>query len=676
MKTDNILLSLLFFGCILWLFRSWFLTPDIIGGDWPYLYPSMLKDYSGFVQLWSAQVGRGFGGVNVNQSLYSYLHTTILVANTFNIPWQLVYKIFWYGLFLFLSFFSSLLLLKRLVGKSIPLLGLCVGAFFYTTNTYILMVVAGGQMGIALAYAVLPLVINRFFSSLEALSKLQKKIDYRVIMWESIAFGLSYSLLAFFDIRIAYVTAVVLGLLTIYYYFVISRFSLRYLFIVGIVSLVVFISLHIYWIFPLLFYAGNAIPQEIRSAKSFSFFSFADFSHAFSLIHPNWPENIFGKTSFLRPEFLLLPLVGFSGLLFIQRDKKKKFFYSVFLFFCLIVLLATFFAKGTKDPFSFVNMMVFERVPGMSIFRDSTKFYFFTALSFTFLIPASISMAYDYISKRKKLPNNSLRVIYLIFFIVWLMLLWPFVSGNVSGTFERKNIPEQYAYLDTLINDNPEFFRTLWVPEQSRFRVQSELHPLLIASAFFQTTDKKKILARLVNADKELSDIGIRYVIVPYDPTGEVFVKDRKYSESLRKEYMRGLDEISWLKKIYDNKLTIYENTSYKEHAYIKDSGDIRLVRKDNATYTMALNSPKPQYIYFIEEYSPYWSATLDNKTQLAVQKTKNGTMRVLIPKGLSRVDFVYTPQAIYRSLQIVSVTFLIVFLGMFFWLKNTAKKS
>ena len=37
--------------------------------------------------------------------------------------------------------------------------------------------------------------------------------------------------------------------------------------------------------------------------------------HALSLLHPNWPENLFGKVYFLQPEFLILPILAFSAFL-------------------------------------------------------------------------------------------------------------------------------------------------------------------------------------------------------------------------------------------------------------------------------------------------------------------------------------------------------------------------
>ena len=85
------------------------------------------------------------------------------------------------------------------------------------------------------------------------------------------------------------------------------------------------VLLNLYWVLPLLMLKENtldALGSAYTTVGALRFFSFADFSHSLSLLHPNWPENLFGKTYFLQPEFLLLPMLAFSSLLFVKSLKR------------------------------------------------------------------------------------------------------------------------------------------------------------------------------------------------------------------------------------------------------------------------------------------------------------------------------------------------------------------
>ncbi len=78
------------------------------------------------------------------------------------------------------------------------------------------------------------------------------------------------------------------------------------------------------------------VGSNVTSVAAVQFFSFAKLDNAIALLHPNWPENIFGKVSFFRSEFLLLPIIAFSPLLFLFRTKIKKKEHSTVLFFILL----------------------------------------------------------------------------------------------------------------------------------------------------------------------------------------------------------------------------------------------------------------------------------------------------------------------------------------------------
>jgi len=112
----------------------------ILKGDWPHYFAENLSSFS-IPEIWSSVWPTGLGG---NQAiilpLKLYLQGIVLIfVNTLGIPWEIVQIIFFFGLFVAVSIYSSYKLTKS-----------WIGVLIYSTNTWILLVFSGGQMGIAL----------------------------------------------------------------------------------------------------------------------------------------------------------------------------------------------------------------------------------------------------------------------------------------------------------------------------------------------------------------------------------------------------------------------------------------------------------------------------------------------------------------------------------------------
>ncbi len=158
--------------------------------------------------------------------------------------------------------------------------------------------------------------------------------------------GLCLALLIIFDLRIAYV---IFGLIMLYQ--IISKtLHIR----TTSISVFVAVAIHSFWILPtILTGTGPSIMgEDFTNPGMLKFLSVADFSHTISLLHPNWPENIFGKVYFMKSEFLVLPILSFLSLIFLsltrknaEQDTEKR----RILFFALLGLLGAFFAKGVRS---------------------------------------------------------------------------------------------------------------------------------------------------------------------------------------------------------------------------------------------------------------------------------------------------------------------------------------
>ncbi len=463
---------------VLFIFRSWFAASSLSAGDWPYLFFENIREFS-----WSPQI-RFLWLAPYYQIL------TKFAVQYLGIPWAATEKIFWFLPFILLSLFGSYRLSRS------PL-----GALIYTTNTYALMIVGGGQMGIAMAYAIAPLVLSRFIKGKGVVLN-----------------GLLLSAQVMFDPRIAFLTLIAS---------IIFRPSLR---AVG-TSIGIAAIFNLYWIIPLL-RSHASIAQQLGEATiaSAKFLSFATFEQTISLLHPNWPENIFGKVYFMRPEFLFIAIIAFSSLLVKPQSRKM-------LYFALLALVGAFLAKGTNPPFGEVYAWIFTRVPGFSLFRDPTKFYLFVALAFSVLIPSAVETV-----KKGKMAS-------FLFIIFWVFTIRQAVFGQLTGTFRPMPIPQEYIQLKDFLYTQPQAFQTLWIPQRQRFGFSSSLHPGLDATELSKESSISGILLWLNKSDaqNEFIQMHVKYIIVPYDSRGELFLTDRTYDERLYLETYNQIKLIPWL---------------------------------------------------------------------------------------------------------------------------------
>ena len=571
-----------------------------------------------------------------------------------------------------------------------------VGSLLYTTNTYILMVVAGGQMGIAIAYSIAPLVLTSFIKVIDTILSSSRNIKYQIsnIKYAIIA-GLVLAAQIMFDPRIAYLTigGVVLYCVLQLVWQKATRNNPFSLFIFTVIPFGVALLLNAYWLLPIVVTNSNPVPEGFFTTESLQFFSFADFSHALGLLHPNWPENIFGKTYFLQPEFLLLPLIVFSSLLFISKIKNqrskiqiksqkfnnlimKQFNNETILFFALLGLIGVFLAKGANPPFGEVNIWLYEHTPFMQLFRDPTKFYLLVSLSYSILIPFSlVEISEKVLSVKYKVLIPAALFIFLLF------LIRPAILGQFGGTFAKHEVPKEYVELKNFLASQPEFFRTLWIPKQQRFTYASNTHPSIEAAPLFSkgnpyapfiATNSAELISFLKNSktQKYLSSIAVKYVVVPYDSLGEFFLEDRKYNEKERITLEKSLDTIGWLKKQKEGRITLYEVPSYEDRFILRNTGKLSYRIISPSLYAISVSTIDKNNLIFSENFNPYWVAKI-NGDKISSVKTKEGLNSFSVPSGEYTLEVYYFPEQYYSYGRVISLVTLCIAIMTIFMLKS-----
>lgn len=571
-------------------YYPFFSTKTIVAHDWPLLFRES-RDFFPFWSLaWDYMGNGGIGGSALKTMWIDlYANFVYFISNKLDIPWWISQRIFWLLPFISISLFSSYSLSKIFI-KDDLFRGL--SSIIYTFNTYILLIVGGGQFGIAFSYALAPLV-------LVGLIKLNEKTNIKNLIIASLLSGLVIAL----DPRIALLT---FGIGIIWILFFIKNINLKKL-IYLFVNFLIAVFINAYWILPafILIFSGYTA-SSINSYSSLAgvkFLSFATLENSFSFLHPNWPENIFGKIYFQRPEFIIFPVIAFSSIIF--KVKKE------ILFFTFIGLIGIFLGKGASDPFGNVYLFLFEYLPGFSLFRDSTKFYLLISISFSILIPYSLNLISEKFEKFRIIIAGS-------FIIFLLLVLKPGWSRELSGIFKPKDIPSEYVFFNFELKNFKEttseysFSRILWVPRRQKFGYFDPQIPASDSEVLFKGKDIEKI------TEEEFVRYSIGLIIVPTDPDGEIFLKDRRYSDLERRRVVNKVEKIDFLQRAsIDEGIKTYLTYSQADlfsSSLILDDLDRSLFIswefKNPTLYELKLeNAKKGDLVVFSQGYDAGWVA-------------------------------------------------------------------
>ena len=584
------------------------------------------------------------------------------------------------------------------------------------------MIAGGGQMGIAMAYAIAPLVLYIFIKTIDFF-KLPKNIQYPVsnIQYPIIA-GLLLSLQIIFDLRIAYITLTAVAVYAVFSImnYVLSKEVLRkkiyyilyFIFYIFIVPGTVTFLLNAFWVLPTLVSSRNPIEElglAYSSLDAVRFFSFAKLENTFGLLHPNWPENIFGKTGFLKPEFLILPILAFSSLLFVTNSKvksqnsklqlktqnfdnnltiKQSNNKTIIIFFTILGLLGAFLAKGANEPFGGVYLWLFDNFPGFIMFRDPTKWYTLVALSYSILIPFSVWNIYGLLSSKFKVQSSKVQFkiknyipnLFLILTSLFLILLIrPAIFGQLTGTFKTTSVPSDYIKLEKFLSSQNNFSRTFWVPAIQRFGFYSNTHPAIPAQNLFKTVENAEIIKKVEISETLLQESGVRYVIVPFDSQGEIYLKDRKYNNEIYQKTINEVKKIPYLKQVGGfGKIAVFEVSNPKDHFYFKDlrpkieDQSIKYQYISPVEYKLEVKNAKiGDRIIFSESYDASWIAqSLKFKVQSLKFNNRFNSFTLKDSGDYSLIVYYY-PQILVNIGMLISGLTLVLILGALIYFKK-----
>ena len=707
----------LFVLAILTIIRPWFSWKPLSGGDWIYLFPKSTEAISPFSSWDLTFNGMGWS-ILPTLWVQSYSFSTLKLSPFFS--WILYERMFWFFPIVIISVISSFKLANYIIKDKLFSL---FSPIIFLFNTYVLLLISGGQVGVAMGYSLTPITILMFIKSLK---------EYKIL--NSLLFSLTLSTQMIFDIRLAYIS-----LIAIFIYFLFNLYFQKNGLLLGIklflknliLSLILTFILHSFWILPILFSNLNPVSQygpAYNTVEGVKFLSFAKFENTLSLLHPNWPENIFGKVGFLKPEFLILPVLAYLSLLFInsklppsprlRRASKtqknsaiEQSSNKIIIFFAFLGLLGAFLAKGANEPFGGVYLWLFDNFPGFIMFRDPTKWYTLVAISYSILIPFSVWKIYEWLkshseflifnfpfglakggqfSIKSKIFNfQNLFLLFIVFCLLYLIR--PALFGQLSGTFKPNSIPREYIQLEKFLSSDTTFYRTFWVPVHQRFALYSNTHPSVSGNDFFKVSSPFAVINELKKKEskKIIEESSVKYVLVPFDSKGEIFLKDRKYDEKQYIETIKGLRKIRWLKEVDCSiakllncsgnpfgKIAVFELPNPKDHFWTATSNlNLKYKYVSPVEYKLEVkNARKGDVIVFSESYDAGWIASTVSGIKYKVLSIKyDGRFNsfVLPADGNYSLKIYYTPQDYVNIGMIVSGLTLLSVLGILVYLKK-----
>lgn len=627
---------------------------SILSGDTRYFWQEALHFFTGVPQAWDASLNTGIGQPQLSTLwITGYLYLTATLSNV-GLSWNTIFILFWLLPPLVISFLSASLLFGQLFPKQRVLRWLA--GFIYVFNTYFIMLFIGGQSGVLLAYSLVPFILLSFI-------KLFEKPTFRM----SILAGLVVSLELLFDPRFLYLSVMLVAGYWLFMKFALKISGKNYIYWFLLPGAIVLL-LHNYWIIPLIVFRSPAPQQAFDSVQAFTFFSFADFSHSLTLLHPNWPENVFGKVYFLESYFLFIPIVAFSSLLFVKNklkgknESKEK---QNILFFVLVVILGAFLAKGTNDPFGNSNIFLFQHIPGMQMFRDATKFYTFIALAYSLLIPWVCFQLYERYKKKKFI---NVKIIHCSFIALWLVLHGFSYLRHPSAFSFMNTIPYEYVQLKDFISKDKDSFRTLWIPQVQRYGYFSPMHPAIGRGEIIGQADPVTLAKKLEkkNIQESLYLFNVKYIILPFDSEGEIFVNDRKYDEMMYKKTQAELDKNTafHLTKTF-GKTRVYEVPGVKDRFWINGKDVLWRYISSSHYQVESRNDNRDGTLVFSEAFDQNWIAYVDGKTIPSI-KYKNylNSFQLSGEKGV--IDIYYKPQMWVNVGLMISGLTLITILSFF----------
>lgn len=430
---NRVVLIVALFIPVLFAFRSFFGGSSLSFGDAPHFWYEEVKELLSIEPLAWISRGNNFGGVNRFLWFFPLMSMWGVMGSILNLDSGVIIRLIFYFPSLVLSVVTPFLLTYYLgYSRRVQLFSVLV----YSLNTYYLLLVDGGVVGVALAYGLFPLVLLFF-------KKYLKTGSFK----QALHLIIALSILTMVDPRIG----VICAMAGIFWGFLERSKQLK---TIPVILLLV-AGINAYWIIPLQRFGISGLSTTVSNLGLTSVL------HSLTLFQPHWPDNVFGNINYPYFYFVAFPILIIVGLL---KDKIDKKHFNILLLF----LVFAFLAKGETAPFGETYSYVVENIPFGFAFRDSTKFFIPTILFAGILIGNTID-------KINKLAFSASVYLFVLITVI------PAVTGELNFVLSGRKDSEDYKAVYEYLNKEEGFLRTVWFPEKHALSFETEEKPALDA---------------------------------------------------------------------------------------------------------------------------------------------------------------------------------------------------
>ncbi len=581
-------------------------------GDWQYSATEVLNTLRiNYFSMWLSDKSLGRVLLDVGQaptySLYGFF------SKYFGLGFEFGSRLVHFWPILIVTPIGSFLLLQRLTKN---LFASLVGTIILLFNTYFLMLQTG-HLTLAGAYTWLPIFLYFF----------DKKLTEPRIRYTSIS-AVLLAIITSYEPRLAYIVFIIIGIYSLFIFFKSSTKVL--IFRQLALFFFQYILLNLYWIIGLI--TSNTSSNNTLFNRTLWGSAFFSLTQSLTIYHSFWTGgklDIFGVNY---PPFYhwIIPIVFFICLIY---GFNKSIYIKIFGIVGLIGIILT---KQEDIPFRDLYKWLFENFPGFKAFREASKFYVLTVFGYSVTISVGISLMLSksatiklqstkFLSRlianlsfqlgRVKKPFAYISGLLLIF--IMLLNNIPLINGSIGTTFIPRTMPDEYKLLNQFIKEQPDYFRTLWYPHDSRWFDYSYNHPLVVASDivnyqlkqlyesnnFYNDRDLESQYDIIFNTNFSKSNLDImsvKYIVVPSidtdnDDNGYIHQTRRDdyateqfdYNE-FKETFVNKLRKASYLNEIKfgSEKISIFENKNYNPYFSLVDEvstiNNTNIVPKNN----------------------------------------------------------------------------------------------
>ncbi|MGB4758468.1 MAG: hypothetical protein WBP26_00245 [Candidatus Saccharimonadales bacterium] len=558
---SSVWLILLLLACGVLIYWRWFNFAIFSYGDWYYRFvPNLVELLQ--PTIWFNSIGIG----TINElawrspldfafAIFSQVGAGLNVSEKFFIMWPLA----------MLSLVAPYLLVVQLVKNKAAAF---LAALFYATNTYFLTINSQGHQLLVLGFNLLTLALAVFLKGLA-----DNKLVYFILT------ALLLFMAGASDFRVWYIGMFLIIAFLIFfwpkeiYQKEKKKFATNLLLFFGIIF-----GLELYSLVSLGMSFSSQSGEAILGRSLFGS-QYWNLPSAMTLDHPFWtgqdtswfqvhPVNIY---------YWLIPLIAFSAFLIVKLKNKMV------LFFGTMAVLGILLSKQISEPLANIYPFLFENFPGFSAFREATKFYYLILIGYMALIAIVFAKLYEKKAQLKPKQKLALHALTLAVVSLCIFNALPYITGSIQKITSPRQVPFDYALLEKQLSqtEQKEYFKTLWVPAQSRWSYYDTNHPRITAANLMSIDASVKGRRIDVPTQRDILDLieskkfkdylhaaSVKYVVVPIRDIANQNDFYAFYGDS-RQPYVNALSAVPTLKKVEAFKdLAVFENLQYTKGAY------------------------------------------------------------------------------------------------------------